>query len=186
MTRRPKGMPDWNVVATARDREFAPAARLLQAWGPVQRTAYYNVLVCRVADPAVFAEELAGRLREEAGAAEVLARAVPATRTFDFRSAEAFEEGARAAALEWAPELAGRSFHVRMHRRGFRKKLGSQGEERFLNGALLEELERRGGPGKITFADPDAILAVETVGGRAGLSLWSREDLVRYPFLRLD
>jgi hypothetical protein len=43
-----------------------------------------------------------------------------------------------------------------------------------------------GNPGRITFADPDAILALETVDCRAGLSLWSREDLQRYPFLHLD
>jgi hypothetical protein len=29
-------------------------------------------------------------------------------------------------------------------------------------------------------------VAVETVGTQAGLSLWTREDLKRYPFLRLD
>jgi tRNA(Ser,Leu) C12 N-acetylase TAN1 len=47
-------------------------------------------------------------------------------------------------------------------------------------------LEMAGAEGEITFEDPDAILALETVGTRAGLSLWTREDLQRYPLLHLD
>jgi tRNA(Ser,Leu) C12 N-acetylase TAN1 len=41
-------------------------------------------------------------------------------------------------------------------------------------------------PASIDFQDPDAILAVETVGQRGGLSLWTREQLRTYPFLGLD
>ena len=36
-------------------------------------------------------------------------------------------------------------------------------EERFLDGVLMEALEKSGRPGRITFADPDAIMTVETV-----------------------
>ena len=32
----------------------------------------------------------------------------------------------------------------------------------------------------------ERIVTVETVGRRAGLACWSREDLQRYPFLNLD
>ncbi len=79
-----------------------------------------------------------------------------------------------------------KSFHVRMHRRGFKGRISSHDEERFLDKILLEELGRMGNPGHITFEDPDAILVVETVGQQAGLSCWNREDLQRYPLLRLD
>jgi tRNA(Ser,Leu) C12 N-acetylase TAN1 len=37
----------------------------------------------------------------------------------------------------------------------------------------------------VVFDDPDAILSVDTVGDRAGLALWTREELRRYPFLGL-
>jgi tRNA(Ser,Leu) C12 N-acetylase TAN1 len=47
-------------------------------------------------------------------------------------------------------------------------------------------LAAAGTPGSISFDDPDAIVAIESVGQRAGVSLWTREDLRRYPFLRLD
>jgi hypothetical protein len=59
-------------------------------------------------------------------------------------------------------------------------------EERFLDDLLLDSLKKEGTPGRITFTDPDFIIAVETVGNRGGLSLWSREDLQRYQFLGLD
>jgi hypothetical protein len=35
----------------------------------------------------------------------------------------------------------------------------------------------------MAFTDPDAILQIETIDGPAGISLWRREDLQRYPFL---
>ena len=59
-------------------------------------------------------------------------------------------------------------------------------EERFLDTYLLEALATAGTPGQIRFSDPDAIIALETIGPRAGLSLWTREELERYPLLHLD
>jgi tRNA(Ser,Leu) C12 N-acetylase TAN1 len=79
--------------------------------------------------------------------------------------------------------LAGKSFHVRLHRRGLKGTLSTPREERFLDETLLDALESLGAPSRITFTDPDAILQIETIDGRAGVSLWQREDLQRYPFL---
>ena len=84
------------------------------------------------------------------------------------------------------PKLADKSFHVRMHRRGFKGRISSHDEERFLDKILLEELGKMSKPGHITFEDPDVILVVETVGQQAGLSCWNREDLQHYPLLKLD
>lgn len=54
-----------------------------------------------------------------------------------------------------------------------------------LDEVLLKALEDLGMPGRLNFEDPDAIVAVETLGQQAGLSLWTREDLKKYPFLKL-
>ncbi|MBI5446021.1 MAG: hypothetical protein HY900_33010 [Deltaproteobacteria bacterium] len=179
-------MRDWNVVASVHQEGFRESLRLLARFGEVSKTDYFNVLVARVPDVATFVSELAAQVEAEPGIMNYLGRVVPVTRTFDFQGPQEFEERARQTALAWADELAGKSFHVRMHRRGLKGKLSSQEEEKLLAGALLEALSERGEPGRITFTDPDAILAVETVGPRAGLSLWSREDLARYRFLGLD
>ena len=176
---------DWNVVASTREEEFVPAVRFLGRWGRVERTDYYNVVVLRVDDRAAFMEELRESIEAQPGILNSVGRVVPADKAFDYQSREEFEEKAWEVVLEWVPLLAGKSFYVRMHRRGFKKQLSSQEEEQYLAGRLLEELAKRGAPGRITFEDPDAIVAIETVGGRAGLSLWTRGDLERYPFLGL-
>jgi tRNA(Ser,Leu) C12 N-acetylase TAN1 len=179
-------MRDWNVVASVQPEGFRDARRLLARYGEVWKTDFFNVLVLQVAEIPTFLEQLRAQVEEEPGIMNSLGRIVPVTRTFTFASPAEFEERATEAALSWAPELVGKSFHVRMHRRGLRGKLSSQEEEKLLAGALLEVLARGEAQGKIAFEDPDAILAVETVGPRAGLSLWSREELARYPFLGLD
>jgi tRNA(Ser,Leu) C12 N-acetylase TAN1 len=131
-------------------------------------------------------EQFAARVQETPGVLNDLSRVVPCESCFDYESAEAFESKAREVALAWVPALARSAFHVRMHRRGFRGRLSSQDEERFLDSVLLAALEDAGTPGRVTFDDPDAIVAIETVGQRAGMSFWRRDDLERYPFLRLD
>lgn len=179
-------MNDWNSVASVRGREFSRAVRFLEQWGTVGRTDYYNVVVLRVGDPLGFLEGLRARIEERPGIRDFLARLVPVLHAFPYRDREEFEREAEQVALGWAAELAGRAFHVRMHRRGFRSRLSSQEEEQRLSEVVMAELEKRGAPGRIDFESPDAILAVETVGPRAGLSLWSRAQLDRYPILGLD
>jgi tRNA(Ser,Leu) C12 N-acetylase TAN1 len=88
--------------------------------------------------------------------------------------------------LRLTPKLAGKSFHVRVHRRGFRRQLSARNEEQQLGAVLFEALEAAGSPATVTFGDPDAIVVIETVGERAGVSLFSREDMQRCPFLRFD
>jgi tRNA(Ser,Leu) C12 N-acetylase TAN1 len=179
-------MRDWNVVISVYEGRFARACQILEQFGRIERTEYYNVLVMKVEDVSAFVSALAELVSIVPDVLAVVSRAMPAAVTFTFQSAQEFETKARDAALGWLPALAGKAFHVRLHRRGFRGRLSSQEEERFLDEALLEALERAGTPGRVSFDDPDAILDVETVSNRAGLSLWSREDLSRLPFLKLD
>jgi tRNA(Ser,Leu) C12 N-acetylase TAN1 len=178
-------MGDWNVVITVRDGGFARARRLLQQFGPVRRTGFYNVLLLRVDDVHHLLEELRQRVAEDARILDFVSRIMPVFRTFTFQSPEEFEARAREAVLAWASELAGKAFHVRLHRRGFKGRLATPEVERLLAEALLEALVNAGTPGRIVFADPDAIVAVETIGNQAGMALWTRADLQRYPFFGL-
>lgn len=177
-------MRDWNVLATAREAGFARARRLLAGLGEVAETRFYNVLLARVADPRA----LPGRLAELAAAdpesVTCLARVAPADLTFTFQTADEFLARAREAVLALAAGLAGRSFHVRVHRRGFRGVLHSQEAEQFLAGAILEALEAAGRPGRVALEDSDAVVAVETIGSQAGVALWTREELARWPLLK--
>jgi tRNA(Ser,Leu) C12 N-acetylase TAN1 len=171
---------DWNVIVTLPEATFREARNLLRRWGVIHRTAYFHVLTLTVDDVETFLAEIAKAIEESPGILNFVSHVIPAQRTFDFDSVEEFEAKARDIAILWAPVLAGKSFHVRLHRRGFKGKLSTAKEERFLDETLLDAL---GAPGRITFSDPDAILQIETIDGRTGLSLWCREDLRRYPFL---
>ena len=180
-------MRDWNVVATVHEGGFNKALRLLRQFGLVERTDFFNILVMQTAVGPV---ELLENLWEEAERADdgfsCLSRVTPVVQTFTFQTPAEFDEKARLAVCAWLPTLAGKGFHLRMHRRGFKGKLSGMDEEKFLDTYLLEALETAGTPGHITFSDPDAIIALETIGPRAGLCLWSREELQRFPLLHLD
>lgn len=179
-------MRDWNVVVSVYEHGYAPARRFLKDFGTLARTDFHNVFTMKVEDVSDFIERLRTAFEHDPALRQHIARVVPVTERFTFQSAEEFEAKARAAAERFLPALSGLAFHVRMHRRGFRKELSSQDEERRLDHYLLERLEAMGAPGRIRFDDPDAILAIETIGPWAGLSLWKREDLQRYPFIRVD
>ncbi len=180
-------MPHWNVLVTTHKDGYRRAIELLKEYGSVSKTDYYAVLTVQVADIGLMMEGLRVKIEADADILrQVLARVAPVTHTFHFDSGQEFEARAREIALAWAPQLAGKAFHVRMHRRGFKNRLSSMAEERFLDDALLAALAARGEPGHIAFDEAEAIIMVETLGNQAGLALWSRQELVRYPFLHLD
>ncbi len=179
-------MRDWNVLITISEGGFRQAVDFLEEFGPVSRTDFFNVLVAKCDDTHHLMEMLKGRLSHDTNSLWFLTRVVPVTFTFRFQTPEEFKDKARETVLLWVSDLSGKGFHVRMHRRGFKGRLSSIEIERFLDDMLIEALKGAGTPGHVTFNKPDAIVAVETVGTQAGLSLWKREELERYPFLRLD
>lgn len=179
-------MQDWNVVVSVNEKGFREAFRVLSEFGPVSKTDFFNVLVMKVDDIHCMLDSLRERLQEDPHSLSFLSRLIPAMQTFTFQSAEEFKTKAHEAILPWAPLLAGTRFHVRIHRRGFKGRFLSPEEERGLDALLIEAIEKAGTPGSITFDDPDAILSIETVSNRAGVSLWTRQDRERYPFIRLD
>ena len=179
-------MHDWNVVITVHEGFYNQARKLLERFGLVAKTEYFNLLVMRTADHRQLLEELREEAGREPGSVSSLARVMPVVQTFTFQTPAEFDEKARLAVCAWLPTLGGKSFHLRMHRRGFKGKLSSMDEEKFLDAYLLDALEMAGSPGRITFDDPDVVIALETIGPRAGLSLWSREELALYPLLHLD
>jgi tRNA(Ser,Leu) C12 N-acetylase TAN1 len=185
----PSGRPmqDWNVVVTVNDR-FARfhAKRGLKRFGKVATTEFHNVLVMHVADVEALLAALDEMMATDMSLINDISRLMPAEATFDFAAKEEFEEKAGAVILSWADRMAGKTFHIRLHRRGMGDQLRSLDEEKLLDTALLNKLAAMGRPGRIRFDDPDLVLDIETVGNRAGLSLWTREDLKRYPFLRVD
>ncbi len=178
-------MKEANVVVNLNARGLRQAVSVLGGFGPIRKTGFFNVLLLKADNVAAMLESLKQMMTSDPGSLAFLARIIPVSHVFIFQSPEEFETKAQEIVMGWIDTLAGRSFHVRMRRRGFKGKMSGLDEEHFLDRLLLEALEKKGIPGRITFEDPDVIIAVETVGPWAGLSLWRREDLQRYPFVKL-
>lgn len=179
-------MLDWNVVVTTHENRYRHARAFLAPMGELCDTDFYNVLVMRVDEPEVFLARIEQHLDAFPEARQTLARVLPVTVTFRYQTPEEFERKAVDVVRGWLAQLAGKRFHVRMHRRGFKGRLSSLEEERFLDHFVIEELIKQGQEAIIDFANPDWIIALDTVSQRAGLSLWSREARLRYSLLKLD
>lgn len=181
---RPGVLDDWNVVVTLRQGGYGEGLELLSGLGEVGRTSYGNVLALRVDDTGSFLESLGERREDEPDRTDaILGRVIPVEASFRFQSVEEFETKARRILVGRLDELAGRSFHVRVHRHGFKGRLSSREEERFLGDQILDELTDRDETATVSFDRPDVLVVVETVSTRAGVSLLEREELDRFPFL---
>jgi tRNA(Ser,Leu) C12 N-acetylase TAN1 len=179
-------MKDWNVIISVNEKGFSQAINILKEFGPISKTEFFNVLVMKVEDMAEMCDILKKRLEENPSFLSFLSRLIPVTKSFTFQTPDEFEQKVKETMSEWSLQLEGKGFHVRMHRRGFKGKLSSLEEEKMLDELLLELTKEGGNPSHITFEEPDVIISIETVAHRAGLSLWTREDLQRYPFVRVE
>jgi tRNA(Ser,Leu) C12 N-acetylase TAN1 len=178
-------MGNWNLIVTTAEGRYTQALGFLARFGVVKPTSYYNVVMMQVYDIPALMGSLAQEWERQGGRLLLLQRVVPMSHTFNFRDQQVFGIRATEIASGWTEQLAGKTFHVRMHRRGFKDQLRSEEEERLLNAAIVDATTPSGKPAVVSFDNPDAIIAVETIGNQAGMSLWFREDLQRYPFLHI-
>jgi tRNA(Ser,Leu) C12 N-acetylase TAN1 len=136
-----------------------------------------------VGDPEHMVDRLERLFAEHPRAVASVAHVFPAQRCFDFSSSADFESKAREVALAWVPRLTGKTLHVRVHRRGRKGTLVSPEAERAIADALLAAIHETGNPARVSFEDPDAIVLIETIGGRAGMALFTRDDYRQHPLL---
>lgn len=176
-------MDDWNAIVTARDGCWKKARQAAGRFGRVDRTRFYNVLVAKVDEPRDLLGRLEALAQTDPTVAEAIAHVSPAEQSFDFATADEFRVKAREAVLALAPRLGGKTFHVRMHRRGWKGVLATTDEERGLADAIIKATRQQGAPARVSFENPDAIILVDTVGDRAGIAFWSRADRDEHPLL---
>jgi len=179
-------MKDWNIIITIYQQGFRRAISALQRIGPTDRTPYYNVLVMKVDEPMVALETIERLTEERPALYDAIARVAPAGITFEFQTPEGFKNCTKCFLLRLLPKLAGRSFHVRLHRRGSRLDLQTPEAERLFNDFIVTETGRTGMTARITFTEPDAVIVIDTVDDRAGVAMWTHEDLARHRLLHPD
>ena len=177
---------EWNVVVSIYQDGFTRALRALEKFGPVERSPYYNLLVMKLDDAVALLEPVERLTEQNPSLYDAISRVAPAMCCFEFHSAEEFRERAKSIVLGWVPRLAGRTFHVRLHRRGAKHELSAHETERDLNETIVRATALSGNSAKVSFTEPDAVVAIDTVDDRAGISLWTREDLARHRLLRPD
>ena len=179
-------MNEWNILVSTYQGGYRRASRALRKLGVVENTPYHNVIAMTAADPMALLEAIERRTEEIPSLYDAISRVAPANAAFHFDSVDELQRKAKEIVLRWAPRLGGRSFHVRLRRRGARHAIHAHEVERYLDEALIDALAQTGSPGKISFTDPDAVIAIDTVDDCAGLALWTREDLVHHRLLRPD
>ena len=176
----------WNVIATAKPAHEAELRATLAKFGEVRESPFPNVVLLKVDDVNGFADALVRVIADEPSAAHSVARMLPAQHTFHFDSMADLEVITRRVIDDWADELDGVTFHVRCHRRGRVNDIDTAEEEDFLGDAILRLLDDRGTPGRVSFDDPDVVIDIETLNDEAAMSMWTRDDMRSYPFLRID
>ena len=179
-------MLPWNVLVDIHEHSFSRAYLLLKELGTVYLSDFENILLLEVSSIPLFLDTLKSRTTKDARLTQLFSLVIPVTTTFAFQTPAEFEIKIKEAVLSKVPTLADKSFYVRLHRRGFRGIISTSREENLLNRIILEQLETMGHPGQIKVEDPDAIVNVEIVGHQAGVSCWTREDLQRFPALKLE
>ena len=179
-------MKDWNVVISVYQDGFRRALRALKEYGSVERSPYHNVLVMHVEDPKALLEAIEQKTETNTALYDAISRVAPAMYTVDFRSIEEFKEKIASILIAWLPCLIGASFHVRLHRRGDRHELRTPDVEHLFDDLLLDAMAAKGARCRLSFTDPDAVIVIDTVDNRAGIGLWTREDLAHHRLLRPD
>jgi len=176
-------MRDWNAIVTARDGRWNQARQAASRLAHVDRTGFYNVLVARADEPRDLLGRLEALAQVDRSIAKAIAHVSPAERSFDFATPDEFRIMARQAVVALAPRVSGKTFHVRMHRRGWKGVLTTTEEERHLADAVIDATRQEGAPAHVSFDNPDAVILIDIVGTRAGLALWSRADRHDHPLL---
>ena len=176
----------WNVIATTRPHREADARAALATLGEVSSSPFPGVILATVDDIGVFAEALATMLSDDASVGQSLARVLPAQHTFHFDSLADLEATTVNVVDEWLEDLNGATYYVRCHGRGRVNDLDPTEEEDFLGDAIQRLLAVRHESARVTFDDPDIVIDIETLNDEAAISMWTRDDLDAFPFLRID
>lgn len=157
----------------------------LRRLGVFRGGGYRNVAIGRVADVPAFLDAWREAMAADPILAAAVGRVLPILRTFPVDQAD--PAASLLAAVEpLAPAIAGRSFYVRIERRGLRGMLNSSDVERTLGAVLWGRLEAAGHVPRVTFDDPDVVVVVETLGDRGGVALLDRAVRAGYLFVRVS
>ena len=178
-------MTMWNILATAKLRQERSLLRLLSHYGEFKGSGFRDVVLGRVGDVEAFLKALEALRQENPGKLNNLSQIVPLEKTFQFEVSD-FMDKAKEAIPTLVERLENKKFHVRVKRRGHKGEISSQAVERELADFVFDLLEKGGKKAQVSFADPDAVIILETIGNWAGIGLVIKEMKEECPLVRLE
>lgn len=186
MTTRPvPTTPTWNLLVTSQEGQREALRNALRPLARFRRGGFPNVLVATVEDPAVFLDGL----RDLCAASEIVGasvgKVIPVDRTLRFAAPETFRDEVLAVLETFVDRLVGRTFFVRIFRRGFHGQIDSTRLEGEVGARLVGWLEARGDHPKVRFDDADVAVVIETLHDEVGIALLDRARRTAYPFIRV-
>ncbi len=177
-------MAPWNVVVTCRRGGERGALRELKFFGRFHPTGFHDVVAGAVEDRARFLDDLRKGREMRDPVWRFVVRVVPIDAVFSF-TVETF----RARLGEVVDALADRvppgAFYVRIERRGHKGEIPTPEVEREMDGRIIAAHERRGLASRVDFKEFSSVVAVETFHAQGGVGVVPRDDLDKYPFLKL-
>jgi tRNA(Ser,Leu) C12 N-acetylase TAN1 len=184
-TRPVPATPTWNVLVTSLEGQREALLRALRAHARFRRGGFPNVMVATVDDPRAFLATMADARATSAIVRESLGKVVPIDRTLRFADPATFFDEVTAALEPECDRLRGRTFFVRVFRRGFRGAIDSTRIEGEIGARLVALLEARGERPRVRFADADVVVVVETLRDEVGMAFLDRDVRAAYPFVRV-
>lgn len=161
----------FNAVAMCVPGEAERAIRSLAPWARFRATPYRSVLLGDIEGDA--ARAVVGAWDADRSLFAHIVRFIPLEQVTVFQGEDVTEQ--LCCELQDAgSRVAGCSFHVRARLRGLTGKLESHAVERALGGFLLDVAAKQAAAARVTFKDPDLVLAIEVVGHRIGYGFIDR------------
>jgi tRNA(Ser,Leu) C12 N-acetylase TAN1 len=178
-------IPTWNVLATSLEGQREALLGALRRLARFRRGGFPNVLVATVDDPLAFVDTLAEARAASTLIQTSLGKVIPIERTLRLDDPQRFVDVVSGALTECADRLVGRTFFVRVFRRGLRGAIDSTAVEGEIGGRLVAALTSRGDQPRVRFADADVAVVVETLRDEVGIALLPRALRTTHPFVRV-
>ncbi len=177
-------MQPWNVVVTCRRNGERGAAKELKFFGRFHAMGFRDVLVGHVEDRARFFEDLRKGKEVRDPVWRYISRVVPVDEVFSF-TLETFRERLSGVIDGVTGRVPPGTFYVRIERRGYKGEIPTQDVEKEMGGRIIDAHGRKGHSSRVDFKEFRFIVAVETFRDVGGVGIVTREEIERYPFLKV-
>lgn len=176
---------DWNVVVTVQpgpqfQRELLGA---LAHFGRFHATPFRDVCIGHIDDRAAFLQALRDARAAGAPWTQRLGRVIPVDVVFWF-TPQTLADRLKEAVAPLVPRIGGKSFCVRIERRGHAGEVKTQDIERAVGEHVHALAAAQGMTLRTALDDPDNVIAAETLGNECGVGLLPRALRETYPFVR--